>query len=128
MSKKKVLVVDDEKELVEVTQVLLESNGFDVVAAYNGEEGKKAALAEKPDVIILDVMMETSGAGFEVARWLRSQDSTRTIPIIMLTAVNQNVPWRFASDEVWLPVDVFLDKPVSPEKLLREVKKITGSK
>ena len=74
MSKKKVLVVDDEKELVEVTQVLLESNGFDVAAAYNGEDGKKAAIAEKPDIIILDVMMETSGAGFEVARWLRSQD------------------------------------------------------
>ena len=128
MSKKKVLVVDDEKELVEVTEVLLESNGFDVAAAYSGEEGKKAALTEKPDVIILDVMMETSGAGFDVARWIRGQDATKAIPIIMLTAVNQNVPWRFASDEVWLPVDVFLDKPVSPERLLREVKRITGSK
>jgi CheY-like chemotaxis protein len=128
LSKKKVLVVDDEKELVEVTRVLLESNGFEVSAAYSGEEGMKAALAQKPDVIILDVMMETTSAGFDVARWLRGQDATRKIPIIMLTAVNQNVPWRFGTDEVWLPVDVFLDKPVSPEKLLREVKKITGGK
>jgi CheY-like chemotaxis protein len=128
LSKKKVLVVDDEKELVEVTQVLLESNGFEVAAAYSGEEGKKAALKQKPDVIILDVMMETTSAGFDVARWLREQDATKAIPIIMLTAVNQNVPWRFGSDEVWLPVDVFLDKPVSPEKLLREVKKITDGK
>ncbi len=126
MSQKKVLVVDDEKELVEVTRVLLESNGYEVAAAYSGEEGKKAAEAEKPDVIILDVMMETTSAGFDVARWLREQEGTKQIPIIMLTAVNQNVPWRFGTDEVWLPVDVFLDKPVSPEKLLREVEKITG--
>jgi CheY-like chemotaxis protein len=127
LSKKKVLVVDDERELVEVTQVLLESNGFEVAAAYSGEEGRKAAMAEKPDVIILDVMMETTSAGFDVARWLRSQDATKEIPIVMLTAVNQNVPWKFASDEVWLPVDVFLDKPVSPEKLLTEVKKIVSN-
>jgi len=126
LAKKKVLVVDDEKELVEVTQVLLESNGFEVAAAYSGEEGKKAAMEEKPDVIILDVMMETTSAGFDVARWLRSQDATKEIPIVMLTAVNQNVPWKFASDEVWLPVDVFLDKPVSPEKLLAAVKEIVS--
>jgi CheY-like chemotaxis protein len=128
LSKKKVLIVDDEKELVEVTQVLLESNGFAVAAAYSGAEGQEAALAEKPDVIILDVMMETTSAGFDVARWLREQEATKKTPIIMLTAVNQNVPWRFGTDEVWLPVDVFLDKPVSPEKLLREVRKVTGSK
>ncbi len=126
MSKKKVLVVDDEKELVEVTRVLLESNGYEVVAAHSGEECKKVAKSEKPDVIILDVMMETTSAGFDVARWLREQEDTKQIPIVMLTAVNQNVPWRFGTDEVWLPVDVFLDKPVSPEKLLREVEKITG--
>ncbi len=126
MSKKKVLVVDDEKELVEVTRVLLESNGYEVAAAYSGEECKQAVKAGKPDVIILDVMMETTSAGFDVARWLREQDDTKQIPVIMLTAVNQNVPWRFGTDEVWLPVDVFLDKPVSPEKLLREVEKITG--
>ena len=128
MAKKKVLLVDDEKELVEVTQVLLESNGYDVVAAYSAEQGKKAALDNKPDVIVLDVMMETKTAGFDAARWLRQQQATATTPIIMLTAVNQEVPWRFEADEVWLPVDVFLDKPVSPERLLAEVKKAAAGK
>lgn len=123
MANEKVLLVDDEKEFVEVTQVLLESNDFDVVTAHSAEEGKKKAVEEKPDVIILDVMMETRTAGFDAARWLREREETNTIPIIMLTAVNQEVPWRFESDEVWLPVDEFLDKPVSPEKLLAEVKK-----
>ena len=125
MAAKKVLLVDDEPEFVEVTKVLLESNGFEVATAHSGEQGKKVAEAELPDLVILDVMMETRTAGFDAARWLRAQDATKGIPIIMLTAVNQEVPWRFESDSVWLPVDVFLDKPVSPERLLGEVRKAT---
>ncbi|MFW6189363.1 MAG: response regulator transcription factor [Planctomycetota bacterium] len=121
----KVLLVDDDREFVEVTSILLESNDFDVATAYNAEDGKQAAVAEQPDVIILDVMMETQTAGFDAARWLREREETADIPIILLTAVNQEVPWRFESDEVWLPVDEFLDKPVSPEKLLNEVQKVT---
>jgi len=61
-----------------------------------------------------------------VARRLRANDETKGIPIIMLTAVNQEVPWRFEPDDIWLPVDVFLDKPVSPERLLAEARKATG--
>jgi len=122
---KNVLLVDDEREFVEVTKVLLESNGFEVATAYNGEEGKKLAAAETPDLIVLDVMMETKTAGFDVARWLRTNEGTKKIPIIMLTAVNQEVPWRFEPDDIWLPVDVFLDKPVSPERLLAEASKAT---
>jgi CheY-like chemotaxis protein len=125
LAAKKVLLVDDEPEFVEVTKVLLESNGFEVATAHSGEQGKKVAEAELPDLVILDVMMETRTAGFDAARWLRAQDATKGIPIIMLTAVNQEVPWRFESDSVWLPVDVFLDKPVSPERLLGEVRKAT---
>jgi len=123
---RKVLLIDDEKEFVEVTKVLLEANGFEVVTAYDGQSGTQQALAEKPDVVVLDVMMETRTAGFDVARRLRANDETKGIPIIMLTAVNQEVPWRFEPDDIWLPVDVFLDKPVSPERLLAEARKATG--
>ena len=123
MALAKVLLVDDEEEFVEVTKLLLESNGFAVVTAYNGEQGKKVADAEEPDLVILDVMMETKTAGFDAARWLRANDATKEIPIIMLTAVNQEVPWRFGPDDIWLPVDTFLDKPVSPEELLKRVEK-----
>ena len=126
MAANKVLLIDDEREFVEVTKVVLESNGFEVVGAYSAEEGKRKVLQEKPDLIVLDVMMETKMAGFEAARWIRSQDETKDIPIIMLTAVNQQVPWRFEPDDIWLPVDVFLDKPVSPDLLLAEVRKATS--
>lgn len=119
----KVLVVDDEIEFVEVTRIVLERDGFTVVSAHSGEEGREVAVAEKPDLIILDVMMETKTAGFETARWLRENETTREIPIIMLTAVNQEVPWRFGPDDIWLPVDSFVDKPVTPETLLDEAHK-----
>lgn len=123
MAAMKILLVDDEPDFVEVTQTLLESHDFDVVTAYSGAEAREKAPEEQPDLIILDVMMETQTEGFDVARWLREREDTQGIPIIMLTAVNQEVPWRFEPDEIWLPVDTFLDKPVSPERLLAEVQK-----
>jgi CheY-like chemotaxis protein len=126
LAAKRVLLVDDEREFVEVVQVLLESHGFQVAAAYSGKEGRDAASRVKPDVIILDVMMEKDTAGFETARWLREQEGTKTIPIIMLTAVNQKYPFHFGPDDIWLPVDTFLEKPVSPERLLAEVNKATS--
>lgn len=117
----KILVVDDEPEFVDVVQTVLEGSGYDVVTAGSGEEGKQTALDEEPDLIILDVMMETDKAGFDVARWLRSEESTENIPIVMLTAVNQKYPFGFKQDDIWLPVDKFCEKPISPEDLLSEI-------
>jgi len=119
----KVMLVDDDPDFVEVIQTLLESQDLDVVTAYSGAEARETAPVEQPDLIVLDVIMETRTEGFDVARWLRERDDTRAIPIVMLTAVNQEVPWRFEPDDVWLPVDTFLDKPVSPERLLAEVQR-----
>ncbi len=120
--KSKVLLVDDDRDFLETNRLVLESNGYEVHAAHDGESGKKKALEVQPDVIVLDVMMETNQAGFDAARWLRSQEATNGIPIIMLTAINQEFPLNFDKDEVWLPVDEFLEKPISPEKLLKTVK------
>jgi CheY-like chemotaxis protein len=121
MPEAKILVVDDEPEFVDVVQTVLEGSGYEVVTAGSGEAGKQQALDEEPDLIILDVMMETDKAGFDVARWLRSEETTEQIPIVMLTAVNQKYPFGFTEDDIWLPVDKFLEKPVSPDELLQEV-------
>ena len=121
MPENRILLVDDEKDFVETTAAVLESNGYEVEPAYSGEECRRKALEVKPDLIILDVMMETDMAGFEAARWLREQEEVAEVPIIMLTAVNQELPFKFGPDEVWLPVDAFLEKPVSPDRLLGEV-------
>ncbi len=122
MSAKKVLLVDDDREFIEANKLVLEGSGYEVFTAYDGEGGKKKALEVKPHVIVLDVMMETNEAGFEVARWLRSEEATAKIPIIMLTGINQEFPLNFDKDEVWLPVDEFFEKPVEPEKLIEALK------
>lgn len=121
MSGEKILLVDDEEDFVEMTGALLENNGYEVVAAYSGKEAREKALEVDPDLVILDVMMETEMAGFEAARWVRNQEEMDKTPIILLTAVNKKMDFTFGPDEGWLPVDSFLDKPVSPEKLLAEV-------
>lgn len=119
----KILLIDDDVDFVEVNKALLESSNHEVICAHNGEEGKKLAHSQKPDVVILDVMMATRTEGFHVARDLRSDAATAGIPIIMLTAINQEVPWKFGPDDVWLPVDEFIEKPVRPDVLLAAVKK-----
>lgn len=119
MAEYKVLLVDDDVDLVEATKIVLESNGYEVASAHNGKDGMAKARELKPDVIILDVMMAHKTEGFDTARELRDDADTKGIPIIMLTAVNQEVPWKFEADSVWLPVDKFVEKPVQPDKLLQ---------
>jgi len=126
---RKVLIVDDDVDLVETLKTAMEAEGFAVEAAYSGSEGLAKARSDRPDVIVLDVKMETLGEGFHVARELRRDERTRDIPIIMLTSVNQdNLGFRYDADEQWNPVDVFLDKPVEPARLIQEIRnlRVTG--
>ena len=125
--KKKVLLVDDDRDFVEANKLILESKDYEVITAHDGESAKQKSLDSEPDVIILDVMMETHQTGFEVARWLREQEATKAIPIVMLTAVNQHFPLNFDKDEIWLPVDEFLEKPVEPDRLLKMIQNKTDS-
>lgn len=117
MAEGKVLLVDDEKDFVEVVSAALEAEGFETVAAHSGEECRQKAPEVSPDAIVLDVMMETESEGFKVARWLREQEDLKDIPLVMLTGVNQEYPFQFGPDDIWLPVDEFIEKPVKPDKL-----------
>ncbi len=122
MGAKKILLVDDDRDFVELNRLLLEGSGYAVTTAHSGAEGREKALECLPDLVVLDVMMETDHSGFETARWLREHDATKQAPIIMLTAVNQESSVRFGPDDVWLPVDEFLEKPVSSDRLLAEIR------
>ena len=128
--KKKVLLVDDEVDFVEINKAALENKGYEVIPAYNGEEGIQKALQERPDIIILDVMMETKTEGFEVARKLRKYEEMKNVPIIMLTAIRErmDIKWKIQPDKEWLPVTEFLEKPVAPEKLIEKVEEMLKRK
>jgi len=120
----KILLIDDDPDFVDIHTAFLEKNGYEVISAYDGKQGFQKAKVEKPDLIVLDVMMTDRTEGFYTARQLRGDEDTKSIPLILLTAIHQEEKaFHFAPDEVWLPVDVFLDKPVRPERLLEEIKR-----
>ncbi|MHC4530387.1 MAG: response regulator [Planctomycetota bacterium] len=124
MEKAKVVIVDDDLDLTKALQVILESEQYAVVTASDRAGGMGKIKSEKPDLIILDVMMSTWQDGFEMARELKQDSQSKDIPILILTAVKNRTGISFkstAGDPVWLPVDDFLDKPVEPELLLSKV-------
>ncbi len=120
----KILIIDDDPDIVEAMRVVLESKGYWVINAESGEEGLNKARAHKPDLIILDIMMETADKGFDVARELRKDDLFKNVPILMLTALKEKMGLDFkkeAGDSVWLPVEAYLEKPLKPEELISKV-------
>lgn len=120
----KILIIDDDPDIVESMRIILESCRHKVAVAVSGEAGLKAAGADKYDLIILDVMMETMSTGFEVARSLRKSRANKAVPILMLTAIKESTGLDFnseAGDKEWLPVDAYLEKPLKPNELLVKV-------
>ncbi len=120
---KKILAVDDERHIVRLVQVNLERAGYQVLTAFDGKEALKKVESDKPDLIVLDVMMPHMD-GFEVLKRLRATDSTKDIPVVMLTAKAQDadVFRGWASG-----VDCYLTKPFNPIELLTFVKRIFES-
>ncbi len=123
----KILVIDDDPDTVLAVRMCLEDAGHDVLEAPGGKEGLELLQRDRPDLIILDVMMETETEGFQLALKLHSTDPTselaayRDIPILMLTAIHSTTPLRFEPDIDYLPVELFIDKPVDPENLVSKV-------
>lgn len=132
---KKILLVDDDLDLVKNYQAVLAAQGYETAVAHSATEGLRACLAAPPDLIILDVSMETDTAGFEFAYQLRSRRessryrSVRDTPIVLLTAINQVTNSRFSLNDrqSFLPgVEEMLSKPVKLETLIAKVKQLLG--
>lgn len=115
--KSKILLVDDERDIVEFLQYNLEHEGFDVIAAYDGDEALRK-LSEKPDLIILDIMMPKLN-GYEVCRIIRQKDGFSHVPVIFLTAKSSEIDEITGLD---IGADDFIRKPISPKKLISRVK------
>ena len=123
---KKILIVDDDKDLRVVMRTVLEKQ-YMVQEAGSAKEGLAAAVKFSPDLVLLDVMMETLSAGFDLARDLKTGKKTRQVKILMITNVDKAMKIDYQSetgDKSWLPVDDYLVKPVDPKALLAKVQKI----
>jgi len=120
MAKGRILVIDDEKDLIELVRYNLEKEGFQVKSAQNGERGLAAAMQELPDIILVDLMLPGID-GLEVCRSLRNHSRTARIPVIMLTAKSEE------SDRVLgleLGADDYVTKPFSPRELIARIKAV----
>lgn len=127
----KILIIDDDPDIIEAMKVVLESKQYQVAVAKNGEEGLKKVKLDKPHLIILDVMMESMDKGFDVARALKKDKDYKDIPILMLTAIKERTGLGFekeAGDPDWLPVDDYCDKPLKPEELISKIEMLLRKK
>jgi len=130
MEKPKILVIDDDPDLVESMRITLEANDYQVFSAGNGTEGLSLTKEVFPDLIILDVMMDSITEGFQVCQQLRSRDpqseyrAYSKVPILMLTGISEKMHMKFSpeEDQDYLPVDEFIEKPIRFETLLEKVK------
>lgn len=132
MDPKRILLVDDDADQRLSVRLPLEAAGYSVFEASNFEQGLAAVKQIKPDLIVLDVMMDTTTAGFQFALSLHSADPSsefgafKQTPIIMLSAIHSTTPLRFSPDDDYLPVQTFLEKPVDPKVLLATISKLLG--
>jgi CheY-like chemotaxis protein len=122
---KKIMIIDDDIDLVEAMRITLETDDYEVIDAQDGQKGLEILKKERPDLLILDVMMGTLDEGFHVAYQIRNDEEIEDIPILMITAVGAQTGFEFdmQRDEDFLPVNEFIEKPVNPQVLLDTVKR-----
>lgn len=122
----RILVIDDDVDLVEVDRLVLEAAGFEVTAAYTAREGESYLHAGVFDLVVMDVAMETPTAGFELAGRLGQDPALRDIPVLMVTAVSEKTaePFDTTGRGDYAGVTEFARKPMAPAELLERVNRM----
>jgi CheY-like chemotaxis protein len=131
-TKAKILVVDDDLDFIEISKLSLGGQGYQVFSAFNAKEGWKMVEKEKPDLIILDLMMERLDSGMALSQQIKSHPKYGAIPILMLTSISRDTGMDFTprtvEDLKQLNVDDFSSKPIKPQVLLQKVEKLLPKK
>lgn len=122
MARRKILVVDDERYILHILDFSLGSEGYEVITAGDGEQAVERTKSEKPDLIVMDIMMPKMD-GFEACKLIKSDPDTREIPVIMLTAKGREVDKNRGMEA---GADEYLTKPFSPAKLIERVHSVLG--
>lgn len=113
-----IAVIDDDPDIIEASSLVLSSHGHEVITASNPEEGFKLIIEKKPELIILDVMMDEPDDGFFLAQKFRKEKIET--PILMYTSVSKTLGFQFGAGEM-VPVNEFVEKPISPDELIEKV-------
>lgn len=122
----KILIIDDDPDFIEATRMVLEPAGYKVVSAADGDEGLRKVSEEKPDLVILDIIMKTVLDGLNVSQQMANDPEKSRIPILMVTSIaNTDYAALFPTDE-YIHISRFVSKPIAPEVLLRHVRELLG--
>ena len=127
MKARKILIIDDDIDILKSLKVIIEDKGYNVLTASNNTDGLKLNVSEKPDAIVLDIMMENDLEGYSMLREFRNNDSMGNTPIIMYTGMAQQIGVNFRSaieDQESLPNVSFVDKREDVEVLIEEIDKL----
>jgi CheY-like chemotaxis protein len=120
----KILVVDDDPDFVEAMRIVLEKADHQVISAASGDEGLKRVKEDQPDLVILDVIMDTVLDGLSMSQRMHDVVELRHVPIIMVTSIaNTDYAALFPTDE-YIHISAFLSKPISPDELIRQVNRL----
>lgn len=124
-------IIDDDIEIAENVSSILKANGHETSLLDNVEQAIDVLTANKPDLLVLDVMFPGNDAGgFDLARKIRETEGIKDLKVILLTAVNQEFPMDFSPKDIdpdWMPVQGFMEKPVNLEKLIEKVNAVLAS-
>jgi two-component system alkaline phosphatase synthesis response regulator PhoP len=124
MSKQRILIVDDDADVVESVSSFLEANGYQVLKAHDGREGLKQAKLERPDLIIMDIMMNERTEGFFTVQAIRRTAGLESVPIFVLSSLYEQVPgFRIPPDSGWMAHDQFFHKPVNMPELRDKIRR-----
>ena len=123
MAKKRILIIDDDVDFVDLNKAVLENNGFEVETAFSGREGLDKVQFDAPDLILLDLMLEKHDTVFSFAKSIKADPRYKDIPIMMISAVAGETGYDFTQDQdgYWMKTDDFVSKPVEPEELVKRI-------
>ncbi|MDY7042413.1 MAG: response regulator [Chloroflexota bacterium] len=122
----KIMVVDDDPDFVEITRTILAKEGYEVITAANGDEALAQVRTEKPDLVLLDIMMTTLLDGVNVSQEMHNDPELRQIPLVMVSSIASTEHAEMFPTDEYLHVDGWLSKPVQPQDLLKIVARFGG--
>ena len=117
----KILVVDDDPEFVEITRMILEANSYEVASASNGEQALQSMRQDKPDLVLLDVMMSTVLDGLNVSHEIQADPNLKDMPVIMVSSIITSPHASLFPTDEYIPIDAWISKPMDPDDLLEKV-------
>jgi CheY-like chemotaxis protein len=117
----KILVVDDDPDFVEITRTILESHGYEVTSAANGDQALQAMRKDVPDLVLLDVMMATVLDGLNLSHVMSEDPVLKDVPVVMVSSITDSPHAGLFPTDEYIPIDAWISKPVQPEELLNKV-------